>query len=110
MAALASIGAPGLAGFVAQLLIFLGSYPTRREGTVVAIAATVLMAGVMLWTLERIFFGPLPEGHTRIRDLGSLEMAYAVGLVSLVVLLGVLPAALVDNINLGVLSLLSRAG
>jgi NADH-quinone oxidoreductase subunit M len=110
MAALAAMGAPGLAGFVAQLLIFLGSYPVHRRGTLIAVAATVLMAGLMLWTLQRIFFGPIREGYGRVRDLGSLEMTYAVGLVALVVLLGVFPAALVDNINLGVLSLLSRGG
>jgi len=110
LAVLAAIGFPGLAGFVGQLLIVVGAYPSHRLATPLALLGVLLVAGAMIWTVQRILFGPLPEHHARIRDLGTLELANSVGLVSLIVLLGVLPATLMDSINFSVITLLSRAG
>jgi NADH-quinone oxidoreductase subunit M len=110
LAALAAIGFPGLAGFVGQLLIVLGAYPSHRIATPLALLGVLVVAGAMIWAVQRILFGPLPERHGRIRDLGTLELANGVGLVSLIVLLGVLPATLMDSINFSVITLLSRGG
>jgi NADH-quinone oxidoreductase subunit M len=110
LAALAAIGFPGLAGFVAQLLIVVGAYPSPRVATPLALLGVLLVAGAMIWTVQRILFGPLPEHHARIRDLGTLELANSVALVSLIVLLGVLPATLMDSINFSVITLLARGG
>ena len=110
LAALAAIGFPGLAGFVGQLLIVLGAYPSHRLATPLALLAVLVVAGAMIWAVQRILFGPLPERHARIRDLGTLELANGVGLVSLIVLLGVLPAILMDSINFSVITLLTRGG
>jgi NADH-quinone oxidoreductase subunit M len=107
-AALAALGFPGLAGFVGQFLIVLGAYPSHRIATPLALLGTLVVAGAMLVTVHRIFFGPVQESHGRVRDLGTLELANGVGLVSLIVLLGVLPAILMDSINFSVISLLSR--
>ena len=110
LAALAAVGFPGLAGFVGQLLIVLGAYPGHRLATPVALLGVLLVAGAMIWAVQRILSGPLPEQHGRIRDLGTLELANGVGLVSLIILLGVLPAILMDSINFSVITLLSRGG
>jgi NADH-quinone oxidoreductase subunit M len=109
-AALAAIGFPGLAGFIGQLLIVVGAYPSHRIATPLALLGVLLVAGAMILTVQRIFFGPTPEGHARIRDLGTLELSSTVGLLSLIILLGVLPAILMDSINFSVISLLSRGG
>jgi NADH-quinone oxidoreductase subunit M len=108
VAALAVIGFPGLAGFVGQFLIVVGTYPSHRIATPLALLGTLVFVGVMLLTVHRIFFGTTPERHGRVRDLGTLELASGVGLASLIVLLGVLPAILMDSINFSVISLLSR--
>jgi NADH-quinone oxidoreductase subunit M len=107
-AALAAIGFPGLAGFLGQLLIVVGTYPSHRLATPLALLGVLLLAGAMLLTVQRIFFGAVPERHGRIRDLGTLELTSTIGLVSLIVLLGVLPAILMDSINFSVITLLSR--
>ena len=52
----------------------------------------------------------MPERHGRIRDLGTGELASSVGLLSLIVLLGVLPAILMDSIDFSVITLLTRGG
>jgi NADH-quinone oxidoreductase subunit M len=110
LAALAAIGFPGLAGFVGQLLIVIGAYPSHRIATPLAGLGILIVAGAVIWTVQRILFGPLPEPHGRIRDLGTLELANGVGLVSLIVLLGILPATLMDSINFSVITLLTRGG
>jgi len=109
-AALAALGFPGLASFLGQFLIVVGAYPSHRIATPLALLGTLLVAGAMLRTVHQIFFGTLPERHGRVRDLGTLELASGVGLVSLLVLLGLLPAVLMDSINFSVISLLSRGG
>jgi NADH-quinone oxidoreductase subunit M len=110
LAALAALGLPGLAGFVGEFLIFLGSYPSQRLMTSLAILGTLLMAVATLWTFQRIFFGPPLESDRRFRDIGSLELGTSVGLFCLLVLMGVLPAILMDSINFSVLTLLSGSG
>jgi NADH-quinone oxidoreductase subunit M len=88
----------------------VGAYPSHRIATPLALLGVLVVAGAMIWTVQRILFGSLPERHGRIRDLGTLELANAVGLVSLIVLLGVLPAILMDSINFSVITLLARGG
>ena len=108
--ALAALGLPGLAGFVAQLMIIIGAYPSHRIATPIALLGMLGVAAAMMLTVQRIFFGPMPERHERIKDLGTLELANGVGLLSLIILLGVLPAILVDSINFSVITLLSGPG
>jgi NADH-quinone oxidoreductase subunit M len=109
-AALAALGFPGLASFLGLFLIVVGAYPSHRIATPLALLGTLVVAGAMLLTVHRIFFGTVSERHSRVRDLGTLELASGVGLVSLIVLLGLLPAVLMDSINFSVISLLSRGG
>jgi len=110
LAALAGLGLPGLAGFVGELLIFLGSYPSHRLATSLAILGTLFIAVATLCAFQRIFFGPPIETDRRLRDIGSLELGTSVGLLCLIVLMGILPAILMDSINFSVLTLLSGSG
>jgi NADH:ubiquinone oxidoreductase subunit 4 (subunit M) len=52
----------------------------------------------------------VPERHGRFRDLGTLELANTIGLLSLILVLGLLPAVVMDSINFSVITLLSRGG
>jgi proton-translocating NADH-quinone oxidoreductase chain M len=108
LGAIAAVGLPGAVGFVGQILVALGAYPTHRLAVWLALLGVVTGAGATVWAVQRVFFGPLAEHHGRIRDLGTLELVNGVGLLSLIVLLGVLPAILMDSINFSVLTLLTR--
>ena len=107
LAALAAIGFPGLVSFTGQVLIIMGAFGGHRIAVSLAVLGLLVIAGVMIWTVQRIFFGPLPEGHARMRDLGTLELANTIGLFALLVLLGVLPSILLESINFSVITLLS---
>jgi len=106
----AALGVPGLVTFTGQLMLLLGSYPGHRAGTALAVVGLLLGAGAAIAMVHRVFFGPIAESHARIRDAGTLEIGIGSGLAFLLVLLGLLPALLTDNINSGVLSLLIRGG
>jgi proton-translocating NADH-quinone oxidoreductase chain M len=110
LAALAAIGFPGLAGFVGQFMIVVGAYPTHRLATPLALLGVLLVAAATILAVQRIFFGVMPEAHGRVRDLGTLELAGTVGLFSLIALLGLLPAILMDSITFSVITLLTRGG
>jgi NADH-quinone oxidoreductase subunit M len=108
LATLAAVGFPGLATFIGQFLIVVGAYPSQRIATWLAVLGILVLAGAMILTVQRIFFGPTPERFGRLRDLGTLELVSAATLATFIVLLGLLPAILMDSINFSVLSLLSR--
>jgi NADH-quinone oxidoreductase subunit M len=88
---LASIGLPGLNGFVGEFLILLGAF--RWDPRYAAFAATgvILSAVYMLWMFQRVNYGPVSEPNAALPDLQPREWALVVPLVALVVLMGVLP-------------------
>ena len=58
IAGLASLGLPTMSGFVAELLVFLGSFESFEAPTIIAVFGILLSAGYILWTVQRVFFGP----------------------------------------------------
>lgn len=110
VAALASLGLPGMAGFVAEFLVFLGSFPVHGVATILAVLTIVLTAGYLLWTLERVFFGPERPQWASLSDLTRLE-GLTVGIFLLVIVgLGVYPSLLTDVVAPAVMPLASRLG
>ncbi len=108
IAALASVGAPGMSGFVSEFLVFAGAYGNALKGlphfaiqlfTVAAALGIVLGAGYTLWLTQRVFFGPLPQRWQGLGDLNRVELFNVVILTLLVFVLGFFPALIVDYIN-----------
>jgi NADH-quinone oxidoreductase subunit M len=105
IAAFASAGLPGFAGFIAEFEIFIGSFGVHKIGTFIAVFGVLLSAGYLLWMLERVFFGALKETWSKLKDPGPVELGYMVGMLSLIFLVGVAPKLLTQLINYGVASL-----
>jgi NADH-quinone oxidoreductase subunit M len=103
-----AIGVPLFAGFAAYYLVFTGSFTAHRWATVLVMIGTLLNTGVLLITVQRIFFGPAREAFTRIKDASTLELFYLVPLAAVALLLGIFPGRLLPIINNGVLSVVSR--
>jgi NADH-quinone oxidoreductase subunit M len=108
VAGLATIGLPFLAGFVAELMIFTGSYPVHRVATILVLASTLLTTAYVLRTLQRIFFGPSREAFARLKDATTLELTYLLPLAIAVIILGLLPGRVIPVINNGVQSVVAR--
>jgi NADH-quinone oxidoreductase subunit M len=102
IAGLASLGLPGLSGFVAEFLVFMGSFPVWQGATVVAVFTIVITAGYILWLLERVFFGPERPEWRGLGDASRLEIGTIGALVLVIVLIGVFPAILADIVIPGI--------
>jgi NADH-quinone oxidoreductase subunit M len=96
IAILASIGLPGLNGFVGEFLILNGSFFSELyDNKVFAILATtgvILAAVYMLWMFQRVMFGPLtnPENE-KLVDLNGREIGLLVPLVIFMFWIGIHP-------------------
>jgi NADH-quinone oxidoreductase subunit M len=96
---LASIGVPGLNGFVGEFLILAGTFLTHRWWAVVATGGVVLSAIYLLWAYQQAFHGKPTIEPGAIRDLTWREGLALAPLVILIVLLGIFPGPLLNRIG-----------
>ena len=96
IAGLASLGLPGLSGFVSELLVFLGAYRAYDWPTVLAVIGIVLAAGYILWMMERTFFGSPRERFADITDASLVEAVPLALMVICIIGIGIYPALLTD--------------
>ncbi len=96
IAGLASLGLPGLSGFVSELLVFLGAYRAYDWPTVLAVLGIVLAAGYILWMMERTFFGPPRERFADLTDASLVEAAPLALMVVCIIGVGIYPSLLTD--------------
>ncbi|MCL6641300.1 MAG: NADH-quinone oxidoreductase subunit M [Candidatus Rokubacteria bacterium] len=99
MAMLASLGLPGLMGFVAEFLVFVGSFGVFPELTVVAVTGVIFTAAMFLWTIQRIFLGPKNPRWETLPDLDRREAWSLAPLAALMLIFGIYPKPLLDIIN-----------
>jgi NADH-quinone oxidoreductase subunit M len=95
----AALGLPGLSGFVSEAFSFLGAFQTFRWVTIASTLGIVLTAAYMLWTLQRVFLGTLPEKWKDLPDINGRELAMLVPLGIIVLVLGVYPSPMLDLMN-----------
>lgn len=93
---LASVGLPGLNGFVGEFLILIGSFKSEVIGNPILIAlatsGVILAAVYLLWFLYKSFFGPVTHEENRsMQDLNWREVGLLVPLVLLMLVLGLAP-------------------
>ena len=101
IAGLASLGLPGLSGFVAELLIFLGAFSAYPVPTALAVLGIILAAGYILWMIERSFFGEPRERFADITDANLVEAIPLAILTISVIGVGVYPSLLTDVFQSG---------
>jgi NADH-quinone oxidoreductase subunit M len=101
VAALASLGLPGMSGFVGEFLVFIGAFPVWQWYTALGAFAIVITAGYLLWMLERVFMGPLGQEwrESHLTDITFRE-GFAVGtFVAVIILVGVFPNIIAEMIS-----------
>ena len=103
IASLASLGLPGLSGFVAEMTVFVGSFEhtdlLRRVLTIVATTSIVVTAVYILRTVGKILYGPvLDRHHLKLDDAHWYEKLSAVVLIAGIVTIGVWPSGVQNMI------------
>ena len=89
---LASIGLPGLNGFVGEFLILVGAFAWDPRFAVFAATGIILSAAYMLWMFQRVNYGPVTnEKNAVLPDLQPREWVVILPIVVMIVVMGVCP-------------------
>jgi NADH-quinone oxidoreductase subunit M len=107
IAMLASLGLPALMGFVAEFLIFLGSFGIFPVLAATGLLGIVITAAMFLWTIQRIFLGPTNPRWTGLADMDARELVSLVPLAVAMVIFGIYPRPLLDIINAAMAGLMA---
>ncbi|HMS73978.1 NADH-quinone oxidoreductase subunit M [Gordonia sp. (in: high G+C Gram-positive bacteria)] len=113
IAGLATLSLPGLAPFISEFLVLIGTYPRFPIAAVVATGALVLAAIYILWTYQRMMGGPvrIPNAPARegpgtqrdpartMRDMLPMEKLVIVPMLVALVALGVYPKPVLDTVT-----------
>ena len=104
IAGLASLGLPGLSGFVAEMTVFVGSFEHtdtfHRVFTIVACSSIVITAVYILRMVGKVFYGSvLNKDHLALTDAVWFERLSVVVLIVAIAGLGMAPLWVSNMIN-----------
>jgi len=116
VACFANLGLPGLCGFIGEVMVLLGSFQAAKPGgilyerfaamgseslhcyiaavytlSVISCFGVILTAGYMLWTIQRVFFGPEKNEYKGFPEVNPREISVLAPLAIMAILLGILP-------------------
>jgi NADH-quinone oxidoreductase subunit M len=107
----ANLGLPGLCGFVGEVMVLLGTFRAAASDSilmkytnggawgvimvmaVLSCTGVVWTAGYMLWTIQRVFFGPEKQEYKAFPEVDAREQTVLAPLTVMAIVLGVLPTA-----------------
>ncbi|MBA2403559.1 MAG: NADH-quinone oxidoreductase subunit M [Bdellovibrionales bacterium] len=92
----ASLGLPGLSGFISEALIFLGIYQKFTTITVIAVVGLLIGAAYLLWMFKRMFFGEVNPETEEYEDMNAREVFYMLPLCVCVIVFGIFPSPLLN--------------
>ena len=108
---LASIGLPGMNGFIGEFLIMLGGFKWDPRFVVVAGLGVILSAVYMLWMFQRVFYGEVTNDHNRtMPDLSLREWAIVGPLAAMAIYMGAVPNVFLKPMEPAVNRIVERVG
>jgi NADH-quinone oxidoreductase subunit M len=103
----ASLGLPGLNGFVGEFLIFKGVFPLATWAAALSVLGLLATAVFLLTMLQRVWNGPIDPQRTSFPDLTIRERLIVLPAVALMFVLGIYPQAVLQFTNGAVLQMIS---
>ncbi len=103
---LASLGLPGLNGFVSEFMVFRGTWPVFTLVTALATLGLVFTAAYLLWTIQKVLLGPLNPRWEGMKEINAREVVAMVPLMALMFIIGVWPSWLINLFNATVMRLI----
>ena len=103
---LASLGLPGLSGFVGEFLVLVGTFAISPLAAGVATVVVILSAAYLLWMYQRVVFGELSDflrglGH-HLTDLTPTELLTLAPLAALTLAFGIFPGLVLELLHVPV--------
>jgi NADH-quinone oxidoreductase subunit M len=110
VSSMATVSLPGLAPFISEFLVLLGTFSRYWLAGAFGVTALVLAAIYMLWLYQRVMTGPVASGSERIGDLKARELVVVAPLIALLIALGVYPKPVLDLVNPAVANTMTTIG
>ncbi len=105
---LASIGLPGLNGFVGEFLIILGGFSASKWAGVLAATGVIIGAAYMLWLYQRVFFMETNQKVGGLNDMDAREILTLLPMIILIFWIGIYPDTFLSFMHPSVENLLKR--
>jgi len=99
IALFASLGLPGLNGFIGEFLIFKGAFPLAGWAASISVIGLLVTAIFLLTILQRVFSGPLAPKWAGFADLTGRERLIVLPVIALIFVLGIYPQVMLQFIN-----------
>ncbi|MHB8418273.1 MAG: complex I subunit 4 family protein [Myxococcales bacterium] len=99
LAFFASMGLPGLCGFISEFMVFYGTFPVYRTLVIISATSVILTAAYYLWTIQRMFLGKLNEKYKDLPDVNWRERLTLYPLGALAIVFGFYPQSILDLVN-----------
>jgi NADH-quinone oxidoreductase subunit M len=113
VAFMASLGLPGLSGFISEALVFLGAFPVFQVMAILAALGVIVTAAYHLWAIQRIHLGAFNERWKDVltgNDMNLREIACLAPLVVIVIVLGFYPMPLLNLVSQGLHDVIAAVG
>jgi NADH-quinone oxidoreductase subunit M len=110
VSAMATLSLPGLAPFISEFLVLVGTFNRYWLAAAFGATALVLSSVYMLWLYQRVMTGPVAQGSDGIRDLVPRELIVVAPLIALLLVLGIYPKPVLDIINPAVSNTMTAIG
>ena len=91
LAFFAAMGLPGLSAFISEALSFVGAFPTWQTFTIISVFGIIITAAYILWAIQRMFLGTLPDRWKTLSDINGRELFTLIPLAAIIIFLGVFP-------------------
>ncbi len=91
----ASLGLPGLNGFVSEFMVFVGAFGSFGRYLIIPLLAIIVTGAYYIWTMHKVIFGKFNESLGKVRDLTSYELLPLTILIFFIILFGLYPTPVV---------------
>lgn len=105
---MASMGMPGLSGFVAEFQVLAGTWQTYPIIAIISLIGIVVTAAYIMKVSYTVFFGGLKAEYEEISSTTVIEKIPLIIMASILVIVGIFPSILLDVINTGVVPFVMR--
>ncbi len=104
---MASLGLPGLSGFIGEALVFLGAFNAFRLLVILSATGVIITAAYHLWAMQRIMLGSFNDKWTDAlsKDMDKRELVMLVPLAIIVLFFGFYPMPALDLMSQGIADL-----
>ena len=106
---MASLGLPGLNGFVSEFMVVRGAYPVLTAYTAISMLGLLFTGAYILKGIMKVLHGPMNEhwahGEHKLTEINTREIFVVVPLMVLILVIGIWPAWILEVINKAVVAL-----